>query len=196
MSAAQAKLLDHLSSPLRRCVEQLEASCRNRQEALFEEYTETRSKFLDQHPNADFEATLTAQGRKTLAHALPEYSEGVDAQAQAFLQSLYKSHWALQRTDLQWHFDSSVVRSRRFLAELLKFSKATIAGEAIPFATAYTAIQEAQSDRTSRTTHRKGLDSKKQWQVSDVKEAMMKSKAFVRPYAKRKKLGADIEVGS
>ncbi len=55
MSAAQASILDDLDAPLRRCIQNLEASCQSRQEALFEDYEDSKAKFLEQYPDADFE---------------------------------------------------------------------------------------------------------------------------------------------
>ncbi len=172
MSAAQASILDDLDAPLRRCIQNLEASCQSRQEALFEDYEDSKAKFLEQYPDADFELVLTPQALEAVRWALPGYLDAVDPQAQGSLESLRKSHWALQRTDVLQYFDRTVIRSRRFLTELVKFSNVTIADEKVPFVSAYAAIKEAQEARTSRLMRGKGLDSHNLWQVNDVKEGM------------------------
>ena len=90
-------------------------------------------------------------------------------QTQQKLDSLASGPWSLTADKLQQSFPSpnhSITQSRRFLAELLKFSKS-----GVPFPQALQAIDAERRDRRENRPPRKVPES---WYSSDVTQAMAK----------------------
>ena len=90
--------------------------------------------------------------------------------------ALLKSSWALDSDALRLHFDEEALNSRRFLEELIKFSRLES-----QFDTALPLIEAAQQQRKAGAVPRVGIPIGREWATSDILDAMAFHEASRHP---------------
>lgn len=176
MAPPSISLLD-LTDELRERIARLDELGQTLPAQALSEYASVKAAFAEEAPGHSLDALLAQATKNLLALARTSYDRIAPK-----IRVITRSSWGLDRDALLSHFGDEAIASESFVKELVTLSALT------EFDTALSLLREARDERQDVKRLRRGVDPRKAWRPSDVKDAIDKFQKIQqdRPGKKRK----------